>query len=52
MMSTRVTMGFYPRTLSEYQIKFRLYDAFLAHLQLDTLDSVDFVKLFIEFFAQ
>ena len=48
----RVNSGFRPRTLSAYKAKFRLYLAFLVHLDVTPVDSVTAVSLFTEYMAQ
>ena len=48
----RVNSGFRPRTLVAYKAKFRLYLAFLVHLDVSPVDSVTAVSLFIEYMAQ
>ena len=49
---SRVNRGLRPRTMAAYLSKFRLYLAFLAHLQFSPPDSFQAVAMFIEYLAQ
>ena len=48
----RVSRGFRPPTLAAYKKKFRLYLSFLVHLEIQSIDSIQAVSLFVEFLAQ
>ena len=48
----RVNKAFRPRTLAAYNLKFRLYLAFLIHMQQEKPDALKSVTLFLEYLAQ
>ena len=48
----RINKGLRPRTLAAYKQKFRLFLAFVIHLQLPQPDSTQTVTLFLKFMAQ
>ena len=48
----RVSKGFSPRTLTAYKAKFRLYMGFLVQPNLQPVDTLQSVSLFIEYLAQ